>query len=158
MLDAPEPINRVLVANGDYRSAIISSLVTACICFSVVIITGYVGQISLVQNALAGISAFMVTHIAQSLGIGFPFGLILAALCAVVVGVVIGLPAVRVRGVNLAVTPAFSRDGKSVAFDGWTMNSDAGVASGKTMWKKAPNRVQPSMRAASSSSPGIVSK
>jgi ABC-type branched-subunit amino acid transport system permease subunit len=94
----------LLLANGDYRSAIISSLVTACVCFSVVIITGYVGQISLVQNALAGISAFMVTHIAQSLGIGFPFGLILAALCAVVVGVVIGLPAVRVRGVNLAVT------------------------------------------------------
>ncbi len=94
----------LLLANGDYRSAIISSLVTACVCFSVVIITGYVGQISLVQNALAGVSAFMVTHIAQSLGIGFPFGLILAALCAVVVGVVIGLPAVRVRGVNLAVT------------------------------------------------------
>ena len=62
----------LLLANTDYRSAIISSLVTACICFSVVIITGYVGQISLVQNALAGISAFMLTHIAQSLGIGFP--------------------------------------------------------------------------------------
>ena len=77
---------------------------TACICLSVVITTGYVGQISLAQNALAGVSAFMLTHIAQSLGIGFPFGLILAALCAVVIGVVIGLPAVRVRGVNLAVT------------------------------------------------------
>jgi ABC-type branched-subunit amino acid transport system permease subunit len=94
----------LLVANADYRSAIISSLVTACICFSVVVITGYVGQISLAQNAMAGVSAFMLTHIAQSLGIGFPFGLILAALCAVVIGVVVGLPAVRVRGVNLAVT------------------------------------------------------
>lgn len=94
----------LLVANGDYRAAIISSLVTACICFSVVIITGYVGQISLLQNALAGFSAFMLVHIANGLGIGFPFGLILAALCAVVIGVVIGLPAVRVRGVNLAVT------------------------------------------------------
>jgi ABC-type branched-subunit amino acid transport system permease subunit len=94
----------LLAANTDYRSAIISSLVTACICFSVVIITGYVGQISLVQNALAGFSAFMLVHIANGLGIGFPFGLILAALCGVVIGVVVGLPAVRVRGVNLAVT------------------------------------------------------
>jgi ABC-type branched-subunit amino acid transport system permease subunit len=94
----------LLLANSDYRSAITSSLVTACICFSVVLITGYVGQISLAQNALAGVSAFMLTHIAQSLGIGFPFGLILAALCSVVIGVVVGLPAVRVRGVNLAVT------------------------------------------------------
>jgi ABC-type branched-subunit amino acid transport system permease subunit len=68
-----------------------------------VVITGYVGQISLAQNAFAGISAFMVSHIGQSLGLGFPLGLILGALCAVVVGVVIGLPAVRIRGVNLAV-------------------------------------------------------
>lgn len=94
----------MLVVGSQYQSAIVSSLVTACICFSVVIVTGYVGQISLAQNALAGISAFMLSHIAQSLGLGFPFGLILAALCAVVVGVAIGLPAVRVRGVNLAVT------------------------------------------------------
>ena len=86
-----------------YRSALISSAITACICLSVVVLTGYVGQISLVQNAFAGFSAFMLSHIASGLGIGFPFGLILAALCAVVVGLVIGLPAVRIRGVNLAV-------------------------------------------------------
>jgi ABC-type branched-subunit amino acid transport system permease subunit len=94
----------LLVANTDYRSAIISSLIVACVCMSVVIITGYVGQISLAQNALAGISAFMLVHIAHGLGLGFPLGLILAALCAVVVGLLVGLPAVRVRGVNLAVT------------------------------------------------------
>jgi ABC-type branched-subunit amino acid transport system permease subunit len=93
----------LLLLSSQYRAALDSSLITACICFSVVIITGYVGQISLAQMGMAGISAFMLTHIASSLGIGFPFGLILAALCAVVVGVVIGLPAVRVRGVNLAV-------------------------------------------------------
>jgi ABC-type branched-subunit amino acid transport system permease subunit len=86
-----------------YRSAMASSLVVVCVCLSVVVITGYVGQISLAQNAFAGISAFMMSHIAQWIGLGFPFGLILAALCAVVVGVVIGLPAVRIRGVNLAV-------------------------------------------------------
>jgi ABC-type branched-subunit amino acid transport system permease subunit len=93
----------LVLFSAQYRSALDSSLITACVCFSVVVITGYVGQISLAQNGLAGISAFMLTHIASSLGIGFPFGLILAALCAVVVGVVIGIPAVRVRGVNLAV-------------------------------------------------------
>ena len=93
----------LLLASPLYRTAIISSTITTCICLSVVVITGYVGQISLVQNAFAGFSAFMLSHISQQLGIGFPFGLILAALCAVVVGIVIGLPAVRIRGVNLAV-------------------------------------------------------
>jgi branched-subunit amino acid ABC-type transport system permease component len=93
----------ILVVSELYRSAIASSLITACVCLSVVIITGYVGQISLAQNAFAGLSAFMVAHISAGLGLGFPFGLILAALCAVVLGVVIGRPAVRIRGVNLAV-------------------------------------------------------
>jgi ABC-type branched-subunit amino acid transport system permease subunit len=93
----------LLLSSADYRSAIDSSLIVACVCFSIVIITGYVGQISLVQNGMAGISAFMLVHIEHGLGIGFPLGVILAALCAVVVGVVVGLPAVRVRGVNLAV-------------------------------------------------------
>jgi ABC-type branched-subunit amino acid transport system permease subunit len=93
----------ILVVSELYRSAIASSLITACVCLSVVIITGYVGQISLAQNAFAGFSAFMVAHISAGLGLGFPFGLILAALCAVVLGVIIGLPAVRIRGVNLAV-------------------------------------------------------
>jgi ABC-type branched-subunit amino acid transport system permease subunit len=93
----------LLVLSPQYKTALISSAVTACICLSVVVLTGYVGQISLVQNAFAGFSAFMLAHIAGGLGIGFPFGLILAALCAVGVGLIIGLPAVRIRGVNLAV-------------------------------------------------------
>ncbi|MGH7282672.1 MAG: hypothetical protein ACRELY_14185, partial [Polyangiaceae bacterium] len=40
------------------------------------------------------------------------------------------VPTSGLGGVAQAVTPAFSRDGKSVAFDGWTMQSDAGLASG----------------------------
>jgi hypothetical protein len=39
-------------------------------------------------------------------------------------------PSTGLGGVKQEVTPAFSRDGKSVAFDGWTMNGDAGIASG----------------------------
>jgi ABC-type branched-subunit amino acid transport system permease subunit len=121
----------ILVFSELYRSAIAASLITACICLSVVIITGYVGQISLAQNALAGISAFMVSHIAGGLGIGFPFGLILAALCAVVVGVVVGLPAVRVRGVNLAVVTL----ALAAALDALVFNADwfSGGFTGRTV-------------------------
>jgi ABC-type branched-subunit amino acid transport system permease subunit len=45
----------------------------------------------------------MVGHISTSWGIGFPWSLILAGLFAVPVGLIIGLPALRLRGVNLAV-------------------------------------------------------
>jgi ABC-type branched-subunit amino acid transport system permease subunit len=93
----------ILLLSQLYKYAFAASLNVACVCLSVVVITGYVGQISLAQNAFAGISAFEISHIGHGLGLGFPFALILGALCAVVVGVVIGLPAVRVRGVNLAI-------------------------------------------------------
>jgi ABC-type branched-subunit amino acid transport system permease subunit len=85
------------------RFAFISSLTVTCIALSVVVLTGYVGQVSLAQMSLAGIGGFMLGHLSGSWGIGFPFSLILAGLCAVPAGLVIGLPALRLRGVNLAV-------------------------------------------------------
>jgi ABC-type branched-subunit amino acid transport system permease subunit len=53
--------------------------------------------------SLAGIGGFMLGHISHGWDLGLPFSLILAGLCAVPVGLVIGLPALRLRGVNLAV-------------------------------------------------------
>jgi ABC-type branched-subunit amino acid transport system permease subunit len=45
----------------------------------------------------------MLSHLSQNWGVPFPFSLLLAAAAAVPVGILIGLPALRVRGVNLAV-------------------------------------------------------
>ena len=80
------------------RFAFISSLTVTCIALSVVVLTGYVGQVSLAQMSLAGIGGFMLGHISTAWGIGFPWSLLLAGLCAVPVGLVIGLPALRLRG------------------------------------------------------------
>jgi ABC-type branched-subunit amino acid transport system permease subunit len=93
----------LLVLSSVLRFAFISSLTVTCIALSVVVLTGYVGQVSLAQMSLAGIGGFMLGHISTSWGIGFPWSLILAGLCAVPVGLIIGLPALRLRGVNLAV-------------------------------------------------------
>jgi ABC-type branched-subunit amino acid transport system permease subunit len=93
----------MVVLNSVLRFAFISSLTVTCIALSVVVLTGYVGQVSLAQMSLAGIGGFMLGHISTSWHIGFPWSLLLAGLCAVPVGLVIGLPALRLRGVNLAV-------------------------------------------------------
>jgi ABC-type branched-subunit amino acid transport system permease subunit len=93
----------LLLLNNVLRFAFISSLTVTCVALSVVVLTGYVGQVSLAQMSLAGIGGFMLGHISHGWGVGFPFSLILAGLCAVPVGLVIGLPALRLRGVNLAV-------------------------------------------------------
>ena len=86
-----------------YQGGITQSLITIIIALSAVVVTGLVGQISLMQMAFAGIGAFMVSKLGTNLGIPFPWPILIAALVAVPVGVVLGLPAVRVRGINLAV-------------------------------------------------------
>jgi ABC-type branched-subunit amino acid transport system permease subunit len=93
----------LFVLNSVLRFAFISSLTVTCIALSVVLLTGYVGQVSLAQMSLAGIGGFMLGHISAAWGIGFPWSLLLAGLCAVPVGLIIGLPALRLRGVNLAI-------------------------------------------------------
>jgi len=108
----------LVVLSGVLRFAFISSLTVTCVALSVVVLTGYVGQVSLAQMSLAGIGGFMVGHIATDLGIGFPWSLILAGLCAVPVGLIIGLPALRLRGVNLAVvTLGFAAAMDAVVFN-----------------------------------------
>jgi branched-chain amino acid transport system permease protein len=93
----------LVTLNGTYQGGISTSMVTVIIALSAVIVTGYVGQISLMQMAFAGIGGFMVSKLGVNAGIPFPWPIILAALVAVPVGVLLGLPAVRVRGINLAV-------------------------------------------------------
>jgi branched-chain amino acid transport system permease protein len=93
----------LVVLPYDYRNALIISMAGMTICLSYVVITGYVGQVSLMQVALAGASGFVVSHLAQDAGIGFPLGAIAGTLFATVLGFVAGASALRVRGVSLAV-------------------------------------------------------
>ena len=89
--------------HGSDRVALMASVVSVCLCLSLVVLTGYVGQVSLAQMSFAGIGAFTLSHLSQDWGVPFPFSLLIAAAAAVPIGILIGLPALRVRGVNLAV-------------------------------------------------------
>jgi ABC-type branched-subunit amino acid transport system permease subunit len=109
----------LLVLSSVLRFAFISSLTVTCVALSVVVLTGYVGQVSLAQMSLAGIGGFTLGHISSDWHIGFPWSLILAGLCAVPVGLIIGLPALRLRGVNLAVVTL----GFAAAMDAVVFNS-----------------------------------
>jgi ABC-type branched-subunit amino acid transport system permease subunit len=124
----------LFVLNSVLRFAFISSLTVTCIALSVVVLTGYVGQVSLAQMSLAGIGGFMIGHIASDWGIGFPWSLILAGLCSVPVGLVIGLPALRLRGVNLAVVTL----GFAAAMDAVVFNSSSFAGGTAGLPIKAP--------------------
>jgi branched-chain amino acid transport system permease protein len=93
----------LIVLPFDYRNALMVSMAAIVICLSFVVITGFVGQVSLVQVALAGAAGFTVSHMAEDFGIYFPVGALIGIAVATVLGFVVGVSALRVRGVTLAV-------------------------------------------------------
>jgi branched-chain amino acid transport system permease protein len=93
----------LVVLPFDFRQALINSMIGTVIALSLVVITGFVGQISVVQLSLAGVAGFTVSHLAVDAGIGFPLAPLAGAAAAVLLGEVTAVSALRVRGVSLAV-------------------------------------------------------
>jgi ABC-type branched-subunit amino acid transport system ATPase component/ABC-type branched-subunit amino acid transport system permease subunit len=94
---------------------------------SVALVTGMGGQLSLGQFAIAGVGA-TASYVATRDGAPFALGLAAAALCAAVVSLVVGIPAIRIRGLMLAVTTL----GFALAAESWLFQQSwmlgAGVA------------------------------
>ncbi len=93
----------LLVTSGSWRAAVIGTFIAAILGLSLVVVTGYAGQVSLAQLALAGTAAFTLSFLTQSWNVPFPIAPLLACLVATMIGVGVGLPALRVRGLMLGV-------------------------------------------------------
>ena len=87
----------------DFREALVNTMIGTLIALSLVVITGFVGQISVVQLTLAGVSGFAISHLAVNAGIAFPIAPLLGAGAALILGLITAASALRVRGVSLAV-------------------------------------------------------
>ena len=93
----------LVLTAGTWRAAVIGTFIAAVIGLSLVVVTGYAGQVSLAQLALAGTAAFSLSTLTEDWGVPFPFAPVLAALVATAIGVVVGLPALRTRGLTLGI-------------------------------------------------------
>ncbi len=91
------------VTQGSYRIGIITSMIMTIVMLSLVVLTGLVGQISLAQAAIAGAAGFTLSTLGDTVGIPFPISLLLAVLMATAFGLLVGIPALRIRGAQLAV-------------------------------------------------------
>jgi len=67
------------------------------------ILSGYTGLASLGQAAFMGVGAYSVALLEQHLGLPFYLNLLLAGLAAALVGLVVGIPSLRVKGLYLAI-------------------------------------------------------
>jgi ABC-type branched-subunit amino acid transport system ATPase component/ABC-type branched-subunit amino acid transport system permease subunit len=80
--------------------------VTFCVgivLLSIVVLTGYAGQLSLAQFAIAGFGAYVAGRLMAADGLPFWLGVLVGTLAAVPLGVLFAIPAVRARGINLAI-------------------------------------------------------
>jgi sulfate-transporting ATPase len=87
----------------NWNLAFITSLTVAIVLLSVVVLTGFGGQISLAQYAMAGTGALIAGRFVQNNALPFELALLIGVLGAMVGGLLFALPALRTRGINLAV-------------------------------------------------------
>ncbi|MFT4287963.1 ABC transporter permease [Nocardioides sp.] len=93
----------LFLLHGSLRGAVITTMTLAILALSMVVVTGYLGQLSLAQLSLSGVAAFSLVTFTSEWSWPFPVALAAAVVVAAVVGVAIGLPALRVRGLELGV-------------------------------------------------------
>lgn len=93
----------IVLTDDSWRFGIVTSLILALIALSLVLLTGYLGQISLASMAFAGTAGFTLSKATVEWNVPFPLSVLVSALGATVLGVVVGVPALRIRGAQLAV-------------------------------------------------------
>ena len=91
------------VGSGDLGTLTLLPIL-AVAAVSLVILTGWAGQISLGQMGIVGVGAAVAGGLAANHNIDFFVALAIGTLAGAAVAVLVGLPAVRVQGLYLAVT------------------------------------------------------
>ena len=86
-----------------WATATYISGISAIVVLSIVVLTGFAGQLSLGQWALAGMGALIAGNLVLRLDFPLEAALPLGVLLTVPAGLLFALPALRTRGVNLAI-------------------------------------------------------
>ena len=116
-----------LVIHGPKLGDLTYGVIWAMVAVTLVVLTGWAGQISIAQFSFVGVGAYAVGHLAGSHGGNFVFAALAGMAIAVPLGVLVGLPSLRLKGLYLALaTLAFA-----LIMDGVVFNS-VGVSGGLT--------------------------
>lgn len=120
-------IGALVVTSGTYRFGVTYSIILMLLALSYVVITGYLGQISLAQTAFAGAAGFTLSKITSNWAVPFPIAIVVCALVAAGLGMLVALPAFRIRGAQLAiVTIAAGLAIERFVFDNYSLTPPEG--------------------------------
>ena len=88
---------------------------------SLVLLTGYVGQISLCQATFAGVGAYTAGLMVAGFHADYLVAVVAGVAAAFVLGVIVGIPALRLRGITLAIVTL----GIALVFDRYVFQDHA---------------------------------
>ena len=125
----------LLFAGPLMRGALMTSIIGTVMALSFVVLSGFGGQTSLAQAAFAGVAGFALSKLATGWGIPFPVAPLLAVAVATLFGVVLGLPALRLRGTDLAIVTLAG----GVAITEFVFKNPTFVGDASTGGAKVPN-------------------
>jgi branched-chain amino acid transport system permease protein len=107
-----------LAVPGPRLFDITAMFIYALIALTLVVLTGWAGQISLAQFSFVGVGAFTAGHLAGSHGQHFLFAVVIGMLLAAPLGIVVGLVSLRLSGLYLALaTLAFALVMDNIVFN-----------------------------------------
>ena len=103
-------------AQGADEARLVTTLIAGLLMLSSVVLVGYLGQVSLANLAFAGIAAYIAIRMASDgtpgeysifvvngPGLPDPLAALVGVAAAVVAGVLVAIPALRIRGIHLAL-------------------------------------------------------
>lgn len=88
---------------------------------SLVLLTGYVGQISLCQATFAGVGAYATGMMVSTFHVDYMAAIAVGVFGAFTLGVIVGLPALRLHGITLAIVTL----GIALVFDRYVFQDHA---------------------------------
>ncbi len=107
-----------VVYSGPKLFFVTLGFIYALIALTLVVLTGWAGQISLAQFSFVGVGAFAAGHLAGAHGQHFLFAVLMGMLFAAPLGIIVGLVSLRLSGLYLALaTLAFALVMDNVVFN-----------------------------------------
>ena len=89
---------------GEYYISILNLILIAVVgALGLNILVGYTGQVSIGHGAFMSVGAYTAANLANRLGSPWPVNLLAGGLMAALVGAIVGIPSLRIKGLYLAI-------------------------------------------------------
>lgn len=103
-----------LIANAYWTRTLTSSLALAIAAAGVAVLYGQLGLVSLCQHALLGVGGWVALRVSHGMHLPFELCVLAGGVAAAVVGMAAGLPALRMKGLYLALVTLMMAGGFQV--------------------------------------------